>query len=57
MLSNIKSSRLAIMILYRNQRRIQVKLKKKVIKVLLLSKLGNIKKEKLKIKKLAKGNY
>ena len=56
MSNNTKLSGLDIIILYGNQRKIQVKLKKIYIKVLLLNKLGNIKKKGLKIKELAKSN-
>ena len=56
MSSNIKLSGLDIIILYKNQKKNLNKAKKKDIGVLLLSKSGNIKKEGLKIKELAKGD-
>ena len=51
MSNNIKLSRLNIIILYKKQRKIQAKLKKNT-EVLLLSKLGNIKKR-IKNKKIS----
>ena len=52
----MKLNRQDIIILYRNQKKNLNKARKKGTGVLLLSKLSNIKKEGLKIKKLAKNN-
>ena len=52
MLNSMKLSGLNITILYRNQRKIQAKVKKST-EVLLLSKLGNIKKKRVKNKKIS----